>query len=66
MTTLHDFGVCWDGLWTLSFELSQLHGHGSWLVCEVALSFGLMLAFSRQRQKIGNNFQNARRFKNEN
>ena len=31
-------GVCWDGLWTLSFGLSQLHGHGSWLVCEVALT----------------------------
>ena len=29
--------VCWDGLWTLSFGLSQCHGHGSWLVCEVAL-----------------------------
>ena len=29
--------VSWDGLWTLSFELSQIHGHGSWLVCEVAL-----------------------------
>ena len=30
--------VCWDGLWTCSFGLSQfLHGHGSWLVCEVAL-----------------------------
>ena len=29
--------VCWDGLWTLSFGLSQFHGHGSWLVCEVAL-----------------------------
>jgi hypothetical protein len=26
-----------DGLWTLYFELSQFHGHGSWLVCEVAL-----------------------------
>jgi hypothetical protein len=24
--------------WTLSFELPQFHGHGSWLVCEVALS----------------------------
>jgi hypothetical protein len=22
--------VCWDGLWTLSFGLSQFHGHGSW------------------------------------
>jgi hypothetical protein len=30
--------VCWDGLWTLSFGLSQFHGHGSWLVCEVALT----------------------------
>ena len=30
--------VCWDGLWTLSFGLSQFHGRGSWLVCEVALS----------------------------
>ena len=31
--------VSWDGgLWTLSFGLSQFHGHNSWLVCEVALS----------------------------
>ena len=30
--------VCWDSLWTLSFGLSQFHGHGSWLVCEVARS----------------------------
>ena len=30
--------VRWDGVWTLSFPLSRLHGHGSWLVCEVALS----------------------------
>jgi hypothetical protein len=40
--TLHsrvrDFGRCvWDGLWILSFGLSQFHGHGSWLVCEVVL-----------------------------
>ena len=27
--------VCWDGLWTLSFGLSQFCGQGSWLVCEV-------------------------------
>ena len=33
--------VTWDGLWTLSFGLSQFHGHGSRLVCEVAL--GLIL-----------------------
>ena len=30
--------VSWDNLWTLSFGLSRFHGHGSWLVCEVALS----------------------------
>jgi hypothetical protein len=31
--------VPWDdGLWTLSFGLSQSHGHGSWLVREVAMS----------------------------
>ena len=30
--------VSWDSLWTLSFGLSRFHGHGSWLVCEVALS----------------------------
>ena len=29
--------VCWDGLLTRSFGLSQFHGHGSWLVCEEAL-----------------------------
>ena len=34
--------VCWDGLWTLSFGLSQSHGSGSWLVCEVALSLNLV------------------------
>ena len=30
--------VYWDGLQRLSFRLSQFHGHGSWLMCEVALS----------------------------
>ena len=29
--------VSWEGVWTLSFGPSQFHGHGSWLVCEVAL-----------------------------
>jgi hypothetical protein len=29
--------VSWAGLWTLSFGLSQFQGHGSWLMCEVAL-----------------------------
>ena len=28
--------VCWNGLWTRSFGLSQFHGHGSWLVCKMA------------------------------
>ena len=27
------FNVSWDSLGTLSFGLSQFHGHGSWLVC---------------------------------
>ena len=29
--------VCWDGLWTLPFGLSQFYGHVIWLVCESAL-----------------------------
>jgi hypothetical protein len=37
VTTLNDFeGVLGRPLET-SFGLSQFHGHGSWLVCEVAL-----------------------------
>ena len=42
--------VSWDGLWTLSSGLSQFHGHGSWLVCEVALGFN--------RVRLGITFQN--------
>ena len=34
--------VSWDILWTLSFGLSQFPGHGSWLVCDVALSLMLV------------------------
>ena len=35
VTTLHDVGGCVGmALWTLSCGLSQVHGHGSWLVCE--------------------------------
>ena len=53
MTALHDFGgVCWDGLWTLSFRLSRFHGHGSWLMCEVALSVKVLssqLTFSSSK-----------------
>ena len=29
--------VPWDGFGTLSFGLSQFHGHGTWLMCEVTL-----------------------------
>jgi len=32
--------VSWDSLWTLSFGLSQFHGHGSWHVCDMALTRG--------------------------
>ena len=42
--------VCWDSLYTLSFGLSQFHGHGSWLVCEVALSL-LIKVYSLCRMK---------------
>ena len=45
-TTLEDpwprymiLGVSRDGMWTLSFGLLQFHGHGSWLMCEVALMY---------------------------
>ena len=31
--------VSWDGLWIVCFGLSKFHGHGSWLVCEVALRY---------------------------
>ena len=31
-------GVCWDSLCALSFGLSHIHGHGSWVVCEVGPS----------------------------
>ena len=36
-----------SGLWTCSFGLSQFHGHGSWLVCEVALK--LLAQFLRTK-----------------
>ena len=39
VTTHMILEVPWDGLWTLFFGLSQFHGHGSWLVCEVTLSY---------------------------
>ena len=37
MTTLHDcISVLGRPLDTLPYGLSQLHGHGFWIVCEVA------------------------------
>ena len=36
-----------DGLWTLSFRLSQFHGHGSWFMCKVAPRLG------RGRESLG-------------
>ena len=38
VTTLHDFGSALGRPLDTSFGLSQFHGHGSWLMCEVALS----------------------------
>ena len=35
--TLHDFGSVLGWPLNTSFGLSRFHGHGSWLVCEVAL-----------------------------
>ena len=43
--------VCWNGLWTLSFGLSKLHGHGSWLVCEVAVSARWLANPHRSRRR---------------
>jgi hypothetical protein len=38
--------VCWDGLGTLSFGLSQFHGHGSWLMSHVWSGPNMMATFS--------------------
>jgi hypothetical protein len=38
MTTLHDFGSVLGWPLDTSFGLSQFRGHGSWLLCKVALS----------------------------
>ena len=43
--------VIWDGLWTLSIGLSQFHGHGSWLVCEVVLEGEVGLRARMYRSK---------------
>ena len=37
MTTIHDVESVLGQHLDTSFGLSQFHGHGSWLMCEVAL-----------------------------
>ena len=37
MTTLHDFGSVLGWPLDTSFEISQLHGQGTWLECEVGV-----------------------------
>ena len=44
MTTLHDFGGVLGRPLDTFFGLSQFHGHGSWRVCEVALSIACQQA----------------------
>jgi hypothetical protein len=44
MTTLHDVGGALGRPLDTSFGLSRCHGHGTWLVCEVTLSFGPSVA----------------------
>jgi hypothetical protein len=50
--------VCSGGLWALFFRLSQSHGPGSWLVCDVALisvlriSKGLQQPFKKAQKLI--------------
>jgi hypothetical protein len=41
VTALHDFGGVGTAFGHFSFGLSQFHGHGSWLVCEVVLISGI-------------------------
>ena len=45
MTTVHDFGGVLGQPLDTFFGLSQIHGHGSWLVCEVALTLYVMPYF---------------------
>ena len=45
VTTLHDFGSVLRWPLDTSFWLSQVHGRGSWLVCEVALSMQSLLLY---------------------
>jgi hypothetical protein len=33
--------ISWDSLWMLAFDLSQFHRHGSWPMCELALTLNI-------------------------
>ena len=46
MTTLHDVGgVVGRPLDTFLLGSHKFHGHGSWLMCEVALSVSILVTF---------------------
>ena len=51
VTTHMILEVSWDGLWTMSFEPAQFHGHNSWLVCAVALRLLVVIAMHAQQLK---------------
>jgi hypothetical protein len=56
VTTLCDSGGCvGTAIGHFSVGLSQFHGHGSWLMCEVALSYsgGRCVFFSKGRNPAG-------------
>jgi hypothetical protein len=42
------FEVCWDGLWALSFGLSQFRSHSYWLMYEVTLLLGSLYHYGRR------------------
>jgi hypothetical protein len=49
LITLHDFGGVLGRPLDTYFGLSQFPGHGSWLVCAVALSNKMTISFQRKR-----------------
>ncbi len=51
-TTLRDFGGFLGRHFDSSFGLSWCHGHGSWLVCEVALSFLVVFSGTKYEASI--------------
>ena len=54
VTTLHDFGgALGRPLDTFFWALTNLHGHGSWLVCELALSGRFSMFFVAHKNCAG-------------